>query len=426
LENKDTILVFEYGWLSVGETYNGVKFERMHFEALAHYLTTNLGCAYFSLYHDRVRFCNYVGMIRVAGVTIEVLPKIDRHSANPRLWQGVLLDMLLISLQVKAQTTTYAGVHLRQHSVLETYMHLFLEKTGILMRQGLIKQYRVEEGNQPALKGKLLFNRHLRSNIVHKERFYVGHQVYDRDNIYNALLRETLLCIRRLNVSAAITGKTMKLLNELPECSRVIINPELFERLKYDRKSERYRDALELARIILLNYHPDVKGAHNNTLAIMFDMNYLWESYIHIMLIRGAAQEGRYIVEAQKARPFWNHPSRYPLHLMPDFTVTDTSSGEVLILDTKWKYNSGTSPEDVRQMYAYGNYFGASRRYLLYPDRVTGKVLKEEGSFYEIGTVNLSVSQRCGLLFVDPLSEEKVLDKEIGLSILRECFEKPR
>jgi 5-methylcytosine-specific restriction enzyme subunit McrC len=430
LQNNKSILVYEYSWLEVGQCYGEKKdvlFTEIHYLLLAQYLTQNLTCQYFTVYLNKIRFCNYVGVIKVKNLTIEILPKTDRHSASDSQWQNVLLEMLTISLQVKAKTTTRADIHIRQHSVLETYLQLFLEETQRLIHQGLVKKYRKNISNQNTLKGKLLFNQHVTKNMVHAERFFVSHEVYDRNNIYNAILEETLYCINAINASDSINKMASKILLDFPECNKPKISAGLFEKLVYDRKTESYKNAIELARIILLNYHPDLKGGNNNILAIMFDMNLLWESFIYKMIaIAGNDDETKCSVFPQEVRGFWEHPHNWTLHLKPDIVVRKTEGPDtsVYILDTKWKYQKDTTTEEARQMYAYGNYWGASKRYLLYPDKVESEsVRKLDGKYYDSDTKKVSETELCGLFFIDLLDAENNLNKNIGKAILKKLFE---
>ena len=427
MQNNNTIQVYEYGWLVVDEIYGPKKdvvFRKQHFELLAKYLTENNGCQYYSIYLNRIRFANYVGVIKVKDLVIEVLPKTDRNDADEATWQRVLLQMLKISLEVKAKTTTHADIVLRNHSVLETYLYLFLKETETLLHHGLIKKYRTNISNQTSLKGKLLIDRHVSKNLVHAERFYVAHQIYDRDNIYNAILQEALFCILSLTVSDGITKFCNKLLLTYPECNTIRVSEKIFSSLAYDRKTERYRTAIELARIILLNYHPDIKGGKNNILAIMFDMNLLWENFIYKTLASARNEPTiRCEVLPQRSAAFWKSPYSWTLHLIPDLIVK-RRDGEIYVVDTEWKYRSDTSPEDIRQLYSYGNYFGAAKRYLLYPDKIEAdkKVEKKEGSFYDPNSKEISKHQKCGLLFVDLLNPDNTLNTGIGAAVLEEIF----
>ena len=56
------------------------------------------------------------------------------------------------------------------------------------------------------------------------------------------------------------------------------ITLDTFTRLRYDRSTERYRYAVALARLIILNYQPDVRAGREDVLAILFNMNELFEA----------------------------------------------------------------------------------------------------------------------------------------------------
>ena len=79
-----------------------------------------------------------------------------------------------------------------------------------------------------------------------------------------------------------------------------------FERIKYDRKSERYRKIIEICRIILFNYHPSLTAGRNNVLAIMFDMNVLWEKFVFKSIKQGLKKiDNSFSVREQNSAPFW-------------------------------------------------------------------------------------------------------------------------
>jgi 5-methylcytosine-specific restriction enzyme subunit McrC len=361
-----------------------------------------------------------VGVIKVGDLTIEVLPKTDKHQLDKGEWQGILLEMLLVSLQVEAKTTTLANVSLRQHSVLDTYLHLFLGEAEQLIHRGLVKKYRTNVSNQQSLKGKLLVHKQITKNAVHAERFYVAHTVYDRDNIYNFLVKSGLECVVSVG-SEPIKRKAESLLLYFPECNHRSINEKVFQTLAYDRKTEGYKRGIELARIILLNYHPDIKGGLNDILAIMFDMNYLWESFIYWSMRRSAKKNPGVSISAQRTKVFWKKSQGWSMRLKPDLEISFTD-GSRFILDTKWKYQSKVTPDDLRQLYAYLHYFESHQGYLLYPDKESDHVRIESGDFWAIDA-DKPDARSCGLMFADLIVGSQ-LNREIGGHIL-EALSKP-
>ncbi|MGZ5501818.1 MAG: McrC family protein, partial [Nitrososphaeraceae archaeon] len=330
-----------------------------------------------------------------------------------------LIKMLYISLQVEATTTTLANINVNQQSVLTTYINLFLTETETLLHKGLIKKYRKEQGNNTALKGKLVFSKHITHNLTHAERFYVEYNDYNRDNIYNFILQAATECVIKIDPSFHLTNKAKSLLNLLPECSPTKISEILFSKLKFDRKTDGYKTTIELARIILLNYHPDVKSGSNNILAIMFDMNLLWENYMYYMLKRAGYEKGVTVFGQQKML-FWHHAEDWDLQLKPDLVLSKDNTN--VVIDTKWKYDSQISIQDVRQIYAYGDYFSASKNYLMYPDKLENKQIETvNGNFYEVESGSKFKNKTCSLLYID-IIKDNVLNPLIGKYILDEVF----
>lgn len=88
--------------------------------------------------------------------------------------------MLRVTRKLKIQQAGQANVSRQSIHLLEIYFEWFLNEVQLLIHQGLIKQYYKETGNIKALKGKLKFAENINKNLIHKERFYTTHQVYEK------------------------------------------------------------------------------------------------------------------------------------------------------------------------------------------------------------------------------------------------------
>ncbi|MEQ8705825.1 MAG: hypothetical protein RIC19_17995 [Phaeodactylibacter sp.] len=168
------------------------------------------------------------------------------------------------------------------------------ERTKIeqLLHRGLVKQYSQTTGNRTALKGSLQFAQHLNHNLVHRERFYVSHTTYDRKHLLHQILYEALLLLQRLNTHPQLHHRIGRLLLDWAEQDRLKAYPALFDRITFNRKTIYYRSAIQIAKMLLLNYHPDVSRGQEGVLALMFDMNQLWERFVYVSL-RKHTPEGK-------------------------------------------------------------------------------------------------------------------------------------
>lgn len=363
---KNTIQVFEHSFLSIGNR----GFANRHFAALSK-LNALHDYQYFDLKHNGVVFKHFVGVIQVDDLTIEILPKIDRYEPeeNKTKWRDVLLEMLKVTKKLKIQQVGQANVSRQLIHLLDIYFEWFLNEVQLLMHQGLIRQYYKETGNVKALKGKLEFGGHIQKNLVHKERFYTTHQVYDKDHLIHHILGQALEIIASLSKGNYLYSKCKMVQLDFPEVIAIKANENTFSKIPKSRKTAPYETALAIARLIILNYAPNISSGSEKMLALLFDMNSLWEEYILVRL-KQAAQGSDIEVYGQNSKGFWNG-----ITIRPDIVLEkkrDKENKEILIIDTKWKNidQSKPSAQDLRQMYVYNEYWKSKRSLLLYPSNI--------------------------------------------------------
>lgn len=91
---KKLIRVFEYEKLHL-EGYKNGLLSVPQFDALVKYNQKN-DSRFFTVIHKGIKLKQYVGVIQVGKLTIEVLPKADRKQAseeNKSVWHQVLFQM---------------------------------------------------------------------------------------------------------------------------------------------------------------------------------------------------------------------------------------------------------------------------------------------------------------------------------------------
>lgn len=392
---KNHIVIFEHQSIRIDRGDNRINKSQLN--ALQQFFGEK-GVPYFSLIHNGVKFNEYVGVLQIGNTTYEILPKADKNS-NSEQWREMLIGMLNAVGVFNIQAPSSSNLSLKTNSILDLYFELFVKELEYLLRRGLIKKYRKTEGNTKALKGSILFSKHLSKNIVHKEQFYVKHTTFDREHKIHKILFKALKVLNQINNNSAINSRIGSLLLDFPEMSDIKVIESSFERIVFDRKTEVYFKSVEIARLILLNYHPDVKHGNNNVLALMFDMNNLWERFVYLSLKKYKSTDTS--ITAQNTKSFWKAKYGNRSKMRPDI-VLNKDRENCIVLDTKWKNLNGHNPslEDLRQMYVYMKYYNAIKVALVYPGNISSE---QSGLYYkedvdEIGNnecsvISLSVEQ---------------------------------
>jgi 5-methylcytosine-specific restriction enzyme subunit McrC len=324
------------------------------------------GVPFYEICHNGVQFKEFVGVIQIGNTLIEVLPKADQAETNESKWRDILIGMLRAVGSFDIKSTSDSHLQVKPNSILDLYFELFISELEYLLRNGLLKQYRKHEGNVGALKGSLKFGQHIQQNLTHQERFYVRYSTYDLEHHLHYILYKTLRLVKRINTCVALQSRIGALLLYFPEMPDIKVSESTFNKIVFNRKNTSYRNCINIARLLLLQYHPDVIKGRNDVLALMFDMNMLWEKFVFVSLRK--CKPVSYKVEEQLPKGFWKPEYGNRTTIRPDIVITN-ETGDRIVLDTKWKILSGGNPTaaDLQQMFAYNIYFGAKKVALVYP-----------------------------------------------------------
>jgi 5-methylcytosine-specific restriction enzyme subunit McrC len=397
LQRPNHITVFEHQKLLVTHP----DFDENQMKALLK-LNEFHGGKYLDGLYNGVKFKHYVGLIQVDGLTIEILPKID-ESENPA-WRDVLIQMLKRTGRLKARTLGAANVRRQNLNLLEIYFEYFLSEVEHLQRIGLIKKYRKETNNVHSLKGKLEMTGHVEKNLIHKERFYTTHQVYDKNHSLHQILKVALDIVKQFTSGSRLSDHCNRVLFDFPIVDKIRVNEQLLNRITLNRTSSSYSYALDLARLIILNYSPDIAQGGTRMLSLLFNMNTLWEDYV-LAELRRVSDSYSVNVIGKEERNFWGANS-----LEPDIVLM--KSKRYSIIDTKWKRpGNSPSPEDIRQMYAYARFWNAERVMLLYPG-------EKPTAFSPFLNEELEELHVCKMGFATVLDSDQLSDN-LGIDILK-------
>lgn len=396
MKSKKFIQVFEYQKLRYNDS--GV-FRKHHFDAMVKFNEQHQN-KYFTIIHQGIRFGNYVGVIQIGGLTIEILPKADKdeNAADKKLWQNVLLSMLKVCKKIQVESVSETQLKKRYHSILELYFELYLSEIEQLVKKGMIKKYRKNQSNQNTLKGKLLFAPNIQKNVVHKEYFYCEHQVYDKKHLLHQILYKGLLILKTF-ANDSLKDRLNRLLFEFQDIENITVQKTHFDKIIIDRKNNDYQKAIDIAKIIILNYSPSLNYGNENLLTLLFDMNALWEEYIFRILQKYKPNEME--ISFQNSDMFWENK-----RIRPDIVLK--TKEETFVIDTKWKIIDANNPsdDDLKQMFVYNLHWKAEKTLLLYPK--TNQMDSKFGMFHYD-----NLGKKCKLGFVDITSGTSIKNTEL-------------
>ena len=323
----------------------------------------------------KLRAENYVGVVTTRlSTVIEILPKIElgdtQTPSHEQTREAFLLMLRTYGGLTNSKVLPPSAIRtLRHFPVLEIFIRLFLVNLNLLLRGGLGRQYRAIQENLPFLRGRIIFQDHLRENLVDRSRFYVEHDELNPNQPANRLIRATLDRLKPI----VRNDRNRQLLADLaPAFSMIPASQDLHTDWRIhsiDRYMQHYKQVMQWVELFLFNRGPATYSGKHINQSLLFPMEQVYEHFVTHCFRR---YQDRFKVVAQGPR------GRFMVHghnMKPDISLC-TSSGTVrFILDAKWKHigeNGNKSIDNVNssdlyQLYAYGKLYKCQTVALVYP-----------------------------------------------------------
>lgn len=358
----------------------------------------------FSWGHRSVKFAHYCGVITLGDLTLEILPKIYGKETEYGASREALIQMLYRARQLKPQPGGMAEISLQKHHLLDIFIRFFCELLHTELMQGMIREYVTQQENLPVLRGRLRIEQQMKHNLAHRERLFCQYDELSADNGHNRILKYVLSVLLRIAAGDQARKQVTELLMRFDAITdkRAVVAD--LDRLVFDRATTRYKPIFEQCRWFLQSLHPDVVAGGTPSLALLFDMNRLFEAYVASVLRKAVWSHGfqlreqgpqKYLVrrEADDARLFM---------MKPDIAILG-NKGVVAIADAKWKIleesdrKMGISQSDLYQMASYASRYGVKRLALVYPQQqglMNPKELKIQGVNAYLTIIPLDVADR--------------------------------
>lgn len=321
-----------------------------------------------------------VGVLAADGVVLEILPKIDVPGLDGLAAHGQirqrLVHMLAVALDLDIAAGAMTELSWQKETLLEILIGLFTRKLADEVRKGMPRRYLAHEDDLTALRGRLDVTRQFTTLVARPDRLACRYDDLSPDVPLNRIMKATVDRLIRVSMSAENQRRLRELAFFYADIRSVPPGELAWDSLILDRTNSRWRELVELARLLLGERFQTTSTGSARGFSLTFDMSRLFEAYVARQLKRVLAGT-KLTVHPQGGRLYClEEPGTGVGRFMtrPDILIKRAGALE-LIIDTKWKRVSrsvddpkrGVSQSDVYQMIAYGQLYSCSDLLLLYP-----------------------------------------------------------
>lgn len=312
---------------------------------------------------EGITTCAHVGIIRFADFQLNILPKIIGEEDS--LCLENLMFMLRYTRKLEIHSMDSAEISQTKQPFLEVLIAHYANILLNALQRHIPHQYETREDNLPTVKGRILFAKNHLVNAANLARTYCQFDEFTPDNLLNQTLKFVSHALQKLTSVSQTRQKLLKI-NAVYE--DVTLRPVAYaetQKIILNRNHTMFKEPLELAQMFL--QHSTI-SLHNHTftnLAILFDMNKLFEEFVATALEQAfpgqvKIQNKLKIIEDIDGIPGTSYTIR------PDILF-----GKDTIIDTKYKRLSlpedKPSEADIYQMLAYSKFYGVKNIILCYP-----------------------------------------------------------
>lgn len=391
----NTISLFEHDSILYTEFDEGLR-ERILSDLES--LNQAAGAELFRLGRRQLTATQFVGVVQLTDIAIEVLPKIDTdhtvaadpapgspdHSRAVESAARNLLHLLSYTHGIRFHREDIAHLETRRSAWLELLTAIFASNLHRLLQRGLVRSYvRIEE-SLPLIRGRWLAAQQLARRPHVRHAFDLQYDEFSPDNPLNRVFKYVVNALLRLTRSPANRTLLLDLDAWLSEVATPSGPPlRELEAVTFTRLNEHFRPAFNLARMFIENSIVQLSAGRRQAFAFLFDMNILFEKFVAGFLLRHQAQIFAAFSEPIYLRDQSRKRAQYLAHkvpdgsarfrLKPDLLLEDSRRIPIMILDTKYKSldpkdrNEGVSQNDIYQMLAYSLAYKCPTTLLLYP-----------------------------------------------------------
>jgi 5-methylcytosine-specific restriction enzyme subunit McrC len=325
-----------------------------------------------------------IGAVTLPGLAIEIRPKIpiDRvlfllsYTLDPKIW--------------RREPFYFES----RPFLLEALIPAFVLQARRAFRSGLLQGYRSEEDALQGVRGRIRFDDQIRKRFGLVPPVEVRYDELTEDIEVNRLIRAAVDRLQKMRLRSTDSRSGLRWMRgALERVTLCEYTPQQLPEIAWDRLNERYRGAVELAKLILRSASFDLHHGAVRASAFLVDMNEVFESFVAEALREALGLSPGVFPRGARGRDLCLDHGR-AVRLEPDLSWWEGRRC-VFVGDLKYKSVNarGIKHPDLYQLLAYTVAAGLATGLLVYAAGEGGRAAHEVveiGKRLEIVTLDLS------------------------------------
>lgn len=339
---------------------------------------------YLQIDRDSIKALNYVGIIKVGGITIEILPKFSNEvDLDKELVTINLLKMIDIAwnLNIIKPTDEYAPLHEYKGDLFEIFIYLFSNGLLNILRTKRYKDYRYIDEYLRFVKGRIDFKRYNNPAMLHT----IPCVYYDRtmDNMINRTLRYVGYLISRIVVKKDNYRLLREIDSILDEVELEPITLHQVNNIRFNRLNMDLKPYIDICKRFLSSSTLSLSSSNIESFAMLIPMEALFEIFIAKVIEVNSlhkifSNNANLRIQSKIGDLLYCNNKGYA-EMRPDIVIDNDRK---VIIDTKYKMldkdqvHNKIAQQDLYQIYTYCSESNSDTAILLYPG-IKDKCIKE-------------------------------------------------
>ena len=216
-----------------------------------------------------------VGALELDTLAIQIKPKISikhllfliSYSLDPDNWLDTDFDLT------------------EDSSLSEAIAPAFLRHLKTVFSRSMLQGYKRREDTVNTVQGQIRFSDQIRKRFGIMLPIEVTYDEFTEDIVENQLIKAALIRLLNCRVrSSQISRELKRYVLAFDSVSRVAFDPHHLPEVKFNRRNNRYKHAVQIARLILRSSSFDQSSGNVRARSFLVDMNQVFEDFVVVAL----------------------------------------------------------------------------------------------------------------------------------------------